>query len=58
MPDDEVIEKNGLKIFVDKDALETLSGMQLDYYKDETVEGFIFTGAASSCGSGCSSCGH
>jgi iron-sulfur cluster assembly accessory protein len=57
MPNDEVIEKNGLKVFMDKQVLETLSGMQLDYYIDEEREGFIFTGSIPSCGSGCSSCG-
>jgi iron-sulfur cluster assembly accessory protein len=57
LPGDEVIEKNGLKVFVDKKVSETLSGMQLDYYIDEEREGFIFTGSIPSCGSGCSSCG-
>ncbi len=57
MPNDEIIEKNGLKVFVDRQLLKTLSGMQLDYYADEEKEGFIFTGGAPSCGSGCESCG-
>ncbi len=47
MPEDEVIEKNGLKVFMDKQISETLSGMQLDYYADEEREGFIFTGGVS-----------
>jgi len=58
MPSDEVIEKNGLKVFVNKELLLSLSGMQLDYYKDDNVEGFIFTGSAPSCSSSnCNSCG-
>lgn len=57
LPDDEVIEKNGLKVFTDKQTLETLSGMQLDYYVDEEREGFIFTGGVSACGTGGSACG-
>jgi len=55
---DEVFEKDGLRVFVDRDMLSTLSGMQLDYYDDEEREGFILTGgAAPSCGPSCSSCG-
>lgn len=65
MPDDEVIEKNGLKVFVDKQTLETLTDREFDYYAGEEGEGFIFTGGVSSCspggssgcGSGSSGCG-
>lgn len=68
MPDDEVVQKNGLKVFMDKQTLETLTGRQFDYYIGEEGEGFIFTGGVSSCSpggvsacgtdsSGCSSCG-
>lgn len=59
-PGDEVVEKNGLKVYMDKDTLMTLSGRQLDYYVGEEGEGFIFTGGFPACGtggSGCSSCG-
>jgi iron-sulfur cluster assembly accessory protein len=59
--DDEVIEKNGLMVFVDKNTLPALTGMQLDYYDDGEREGFILSGGAgpsgSACSSGCSSCG-
>jgi len=54
MPNDEVIENNGLRVYVDKQLLETLAGMQLDYYADEEREGFIFTGSSPSCGPDCS----
>lgn len=57
---DDVIEKDGLRVFVDKELMTSLSGMSLDYYQDSEREGFIMTGAmANSCGSGgCgSSCG-
>ena len=58
MPNDEIIVKNGLNVFVNKELLLSLSGMQLDYYKDENAEGFIFTGSAPSCSSSsCNSCG-
>ncbi len=56
--DDEVIEKNGLRVFVDKNTLSVLGGMQLDYIADGEREGFVLSGGdASSCSSGCSSCG-
>lgn len=56
--DDEVIEQNGLRVFVDKNTFSSLSGMKLDYYADEEREGFILSGGdAPSCNSGCSSCG-
>ena len=57
MSDDEVIEKNGLKVFMDKQTLETLTGRQFDYYIGEDGEGFIFTGGVSACGTGGSACG-
>ncbi|MFZ5997074.1 MAG: HesB/IscA family protein [Nitrospirota bacterium] len=65
-PDDEVLEKNGLRVFIDKNTIGNLAGMQLDYYEDGEQEGFILTGgqapscgpqSGGGCGSGCSSCG-
>ncbi len=56
MPGDEVVEKNGLKIFLDKPTAESLFGRELDYYIGEEGEGFMFSGGVSSCGSG-GSCG-
>ncbi len=65
LADDEVIEKDGLRVFVDKSTIVTLTGMRLDYISDGEREGFTLSGgAAPSCGSsqsgsgGCSSCGH
>lgn len=52
---DEIVEKNGVKIFMDKQTSTTLDGKELDYYSGVEGEGFIFTGGVSSCGSG--SCG-
>jgi len=59
---DETVEKNGLKVFVAKDAYESLSNKEIDYIKTEQGEGFVINGGeAPSCGSGsgsgCSSCG-
>ncbi|MDO8283100.1 MAG: iron-sulfur cluster assembly accessory protein [Thermodesulfovibrionia bacterium] len=60
---DSVVEKGGLKVFVDPSASAKLMGMELDFIDDGDKQGFMFTGnpPASSCGSGsgsgCSSCG-
>jgi iron-sulfur cluster assembly accessory protein len=56
--EDAIFEKNGLKVFVDKHSIASLSGMELDYFSDGDREGFILTGGpAPSCDSGCSTCG-
>jgi len=58
LSDDEVIEKNGLRVFVDKNTLAGLNGMKLDYYDDGERAGFVLSGGSgpsgSACGSGCS----
>jgi len=55
---DEIIEKNGLKVFVDKTAHEKLRGMEIDFIDDGKDQGFVLKGSnPSSCDSGCSSCG-
>jgi len=56
-PDDEVVEKNGLKVFIDRYTMSTLAGRELDYYIGQEGEGFIFTGGVSACGAGSSACG-
>lgn len=53
---DEVIEKNGLKLFLERIAFMKLDGMLLDYYEDNERAGFILTGSNPSCGSSCSGC--
>lgn len=57
MPDDEIVEKNGVTVYMDKQTSETLLERELDYYMGADGEGFIFTGGVSSCGTGGSSCG-
>ncbi|KAF0146221.1 MAG: iron-sulfur cluster assembly accessory protein [Nitrospirae bacterium] len=56
---DEVIEKNGLKVFIDKNTCQKLDGMGIDFVDDGERQGFVLTGGkAPSCSSsGCSSCG-
>lgn len=54
---DSVVEKNGIKIFVDKNTSKKLDGMKIDFIDDGERQGFILSGGkAPSCGSGCSSC--
>ena len=58
---DNVIEQDGLKVFVAQDAAEKLNDMKLDFVDDGQKQGFTFTGGQpSSCspdsGSGGCSC--
>ena len=57
---DKVIEKNGLKVFVDKAAIEKLKGMEIDFVVEGENQGFVIKNlqppsCGPSCGSG--SCG-
>jgi iron-sulfur cluster assembly protein len=56
---DEVIEKNGSKFFIDKEAYEKLSGKTIDFIDDGQKQGFIVNDPnPPSCGPSCgSSCG-
>jgi iron-sulfur cluster assembly accessory protein len=55
---DETIEKNGLKVFIDKNASSKLDGMTIDFISEGERQGFTITGGKpSSCSSGCKSCG-
>ncbi len=51
---DEVIENNGLKLFIDKNILSALHGMVIDFIDDGQRQGFVIKGEESSCGPGCS----
>ncbi len=54
---DEVVEKNGLKVFMDKNTSTKLDGMGIDFIDDGGRQGFIITGGKPpSCGPGCTSC--
>ncbi len=55
---DEIVEKNGLRLFLDQVTSQAVSGMEIDFIDDGQRQGFVITGGpASSCGTGCSSCG-
>lgn len=58
--EDEVIDKNGFKLFIDKTASEKLNGMEIHFAEDKEKSGFVIRGnQQSSCdpSSGCSTCG-
>lgn len=53
-PMDIVIEDKGVKIFVDAKAQLYIAGMEMDYYKSNFEEGFVFNNpnATGHCGCG------
>ncbi len=57
--DDEVIEKNGLKIFIEKNASEKLNGMEIHFEETKEGSGFTLKGKSQqqSGGHSCSTCG-
>lgn len=55
---DETVEKDGLRLFMDKETFSSLSDKEIDYIKTPEGEGFVINGSEPpSCSSGCSSCG-
>ena len=52
---DELFEKNGLKVYIDKKSAQDLEGATIDFINDGVQEGFIISGK-NSCGEGCSCC--
>jgi iron-sulfur cluster assembly accessory protein len=56
---DEIIEKDGLKLFLDRSSFDNLKGFEIDFIDDGQQQGFVMKGGPSggSCGSGgCSTC--
>jgi iron-sulfur cluster assembly accessory protein len=53
---DQVLEKNGLKLFIDTLTSRRLTGMEIDFVDNEEGSGFVIKGGGYSCGHGCSSC--
>jgi iron-sulfur cluster assembly accessory protein len=53
-PDDTLFESNGVKIFVDKQALGLIDGTELDYGREGLNESFKFKNpnVAATCGCG------
>ena len=54
---DEVVEKNGLSVFMDKPTSQNLSDKEIDYVTDGDDEGFVIKGtgpSACNCSGGCS----
>ncbi len=48
-PGDVLIEKNGLKVFVEPAAFDALSKASVDYLNSKGKKGFTITGLSSSC---------
>jgi len=53
---DDVLEKNGLKVFMDKATSKSLDNMQIDYISTEEAEGFVIRGGSPSCSCESGSC--
>lgn len=54
---DEVIEKDGLKLIVDKQSLSSLGELQIDFIDDGQQQGFVLRGSQPpSCGCGPGTC--
>jgi len=56
---DDVIEKNGLKVFADAETSRKLEGMQMDFYDDGQNQGFVIrreSGEAPGCNCGSDDC--
>jgi len=53
-PDDQVFERDGMKVFIDKKSLLFLNGSELDYVEGLTGAGFKFQNpnVKGSCGCG------
>lgn len=59
---DLVVEKNGVRLFVDRDTAKSLNGLEIDFINDGEKEGFILNGGekaeeAAACNTGCNGCG-
>src|SRR3981081_3007573 len=55
-PNDKVIEKDGVKIFVDPKSLLYLNGMILDYQESLMQSGFVFDNPNAQKAWGCGTC--
>jgi iron-sulfur cluster assembly accessory protein len=56
---DNITEKNGLRVFADRETSEKLSGMQMDFHDDGRNQGFVIKsegGGPPSCGCGSDTC--
>ncbi|MEJ2182710.1 MAG: iron-sulfur cluster assembly accessory protein [Nitrospirota bacterium] len=57
---DEVVEKNGLRVFADQQTFQNLTGMEMDFVDDGVNQGFVIKGQnpePPSCGCAGGSCG-
>ena len=57
-PDDQIIECNGVKLFVDPNSMTYIKGTSMDYVKDGINEGFKFSNPNSKGECGCGESFH
>jgi Fe-S cluster assembly iron-binding protein IscA len=50
---DEIVEKDGLKVFVERDVSMCLGGMEVDYIDEGETKGFVMRDNSPSSGSEC-----
>ena len=53
--DDEILDKGGVKVFVDPFSAQYLEGVQIDYVQNFMGSGFSFTNPNANGGCGCGS---
>ena len=53
--DDEIMESNGLRLFVDPFSVQYLDGVEIDYLKTTMASGFTFKNPNATGGCGCGS---
>ncbi len=56
--DDDVVEKNGLKVYLDRKTSMSLTAMQMDFVEEKEGSGFVLKGQAAGPAPDCSGCKH
>ncbi|MDA8170623.1 MAG: hypothetical protein M0033_08745 [Nitrospiraceae bacterium] len=55
---DEVVEKDGLKVFLDQKTSVSLSAMLMDFVEEKEGSGFVLKGQPGGPAPDCSGCKH
>ncbi|MDA8170091.1 MAG: hypothetical protein M0Z59_10420 [Nitrospiraceae bacterium] len=55
---DEIVERNGLKVYMDAKTSMNLSDMEMDFVEEAEGSGFVLKGGSQPAGGNCSNCGH
>ena len=54
-PDDEIVDVEGIKIFIDPFSSQYLDGVEIDYASSMMGQGFVFNNPSATGGCGCGS---